>query len=198
MSKHTDGNVSGENSRAETNFNEKHVAMARAPLQRNPVLISTGGAATSSVAGNNSTIVSRTRRQSSHNSAIQQILDRKYIRYENTYRMEPDPDHRINMLRINQVVTTIIDAAVTNYTYDANQARQLTLTLADRLRAQIKSLVYPRYRVIVQVCIGQKKGQDVRVISRALWEPKWDRHITINKETSNAYVNVTIFCVYTE
>ena len=197
MSKLGDANAIGENGRGEANNMDKHNSIVRMALPRNPALLSTGLGNQNQSNANNIT-ATRTRRQSSHHSFPQQNLDRKLIRFENTYRMEPDPDHQIDVARVRRIANNVLETAVAGYTYDSTQAKQFTAALSERMRTQIKHLVYPRYKIIVQVLIGQKKGQDVRIVSRSIWGPKWDRHITIFKETANAYVTVLIFCVYTE
>lgn len=141
---------------------------------------------------------SRGRRQSSRTSIPRAGLDPRLIRYENTYRMEPDDDHRVDIARLRRVATSVIDTAVSTYKYDPKQGEEFACALADRVRAQIKQLPFSRYKIIVQVVIGQKRDQDLRVTSRCIWDVKFDRHFTISKETNDAYVTVTMFLVYTE
>jgi hypothetical protein len=92
----------------------------------------------------------------------------------------------------------VIETAIADYKYDANQAKQFSVALAERVRNHMKQLPFPRYKIVIQVSIGQKKGQDLRITSRCIWDVQWDRHITITKETSDAYVTVTLFYIYTE
>lgn len=187
-----------EDSRNEASISEKQSSMARMAAPRNPVLMSTVTGGSTNLAVPGGTSLSRTRRQSSHNSSLRPGLDRRSIRYENTFRMEPDSQHRMDIARVYRVISSVLETAIAAYTYDAAQAKQFTLALADRIRSQMKQLVCPRYKVVTQVCIGQKKNQDLRMASRCIWDTKWDRHVTITKETANAYVTVIIFCVFTE
>jgi tctex1 domain-containing protein 2 len=140
----------------------------------------------------------RARRQSSRTSIPRAGLDRRLIRYENTYRMDPNDENRVDLARLRRVASSVIETAIAGYKYDASQGKQFSLTLADRVRSQIKQLPFSRHKAVVQVVLGQKKGQDLRVASRCMWDLKWDRHMTITKETNDAYVSVTIFLVYTE
>jgi hypothetical protein len=171
---------------------ERHGSKTRVTLPRNSILITNSGIN----AANNSSY--RSHRQSSRASSYRGGYDLRFIRYENTYRMEPDDDHKIDLIRIRRIATSVIDTAIAGYKYDANHAKQFTVLLAERIRNQIKQLPFPRYKIVTEVSIGQKKGQDLRITSRCLWDLKWDRHITITKETSDAYVTVTIFYIYTE
>ena len=183
-----DLNTVVEEASAEPSSADKRSSKPRISLPRNSVLpggvgLPPGG---------------RARRQSSRTSIPRAGFDRRLIRYENTYRMEPDDEHKADIARLRRVATSVIETAISGYKYDANQGKQFSLALAERVRGQIKQLQIERYKIIVQVSIGQKKGQDLRVASRCIWDLKWDRHITISKETADAYVTVTIFLVYTE
>lgn len=170
---------------------EKRSSKPRVSLPRNSALPTAGGAG-------NVTATARVRRQSSRTSVPRAGFDRRLIRYENTYQMEPDDDHKVDLARLRRVATSVIETAISGYKYDSKQGKQFSLGLAERVRNQIKQLPFQRYKMIVQVTIGEKKGQDLRVASRCMWDVKWDRHLTISKETQDAYVTVTIFLVYTE
>ncbi len=183
-----DLNTVTEDSSAETRHTEKFSLKTRFNLPRTSILVAN--------AENN--LSSRARRQLSRTSSFRGGYDRRFIRYENTYRMGPDNDHEVDLIRIRRIATDVIEKAIANYKYDGNQAKQFSVALAERVRNEIKQLPFPRYKIVTQVSIGQKKGQDLRITSRCLWDLRWDRHITITKETLDAYVTVTIFYIYTE
>lgn len=176
---------------------EKRSSKPRISVTRNVNVSAAGGAANTS-GGTGAATNQRARRQSSRTSIPRAGFDRRLIRYENTYRMEPDDEHKVDIVRLRRVATSVIETAIAGYKYDPNQGKQFSLALADRIRSQIKQLPFQRYKLVVQVSIGEKKGQDLRVASRCVWDLKWDRHLTITKETPDAYVTVTIFLVYTE
>jgi hypothetical protein len=46
---------------------------------------------------------------------------------------------------------------------------QTAKQLADDLRERVKALGYERYKLIIQVTVGQKTGQAMRIQSRCLW-----------------------------
>lgn len=140
----------------------------------------------------------RARRRSSRTSLPRLGFDRRLIRYENSYRLGPDQDHRLDITRLRRVATTTIESAIIGYNYEGTQGKQFSVALAELIRSQIKQLPFTRYKIVVQVVIGQKRGQDLRVTSRCMWDTQLDRHLTISKETKDAFVCVTMFLVYTE
>ena len=154
--------------------------------------------AASGISNDNLTAVPRGLRQSARASVSRTLFDRRLIRYENTYRMEPDGDNRVDVDRLRRLASGIVERAIHGYKYDPNQAKPFSLALADHLRNQIKRLPYQRYKLVVQVSIGQKNGQGLYVASRCVWDIRWDRHMTIARETKDAFITVTLFLVYTE
>ncbi|CAF1240109.1 unnamed protein product [Rotaria sp. Silwood1] len=192
-----DMSIVTENFPADVRSSEAPGYKSRNTGQRNSILISSiGGNTGTNTSGNFAAL--RQRRQSSSNSFPRAVNERRFIRYENTYRMEPDEDHKVDLVRIRRVATSVIETTIAGYKYDANQAKQFAVALADLIRSQMKQLPFPRYKIMTQVCIGQKRGQDLRIASRCIWDLKQDRHITITKETADAYVTVAIFFIYTE
>ncbi|CAF1262293.1 unnamed protein product [Rotaria sordida] len=193
----TDLNIAIENSSADVRSSETHGYKSRNTLQRNSILISNTGGNTGTNTSRNFAAL-RQHRQSSSNSFSRSVHERRFIRYENTYRMEPDDEHKVDLVRIRHVTTSVIETVIAGYKYDANQAQQFAVALADLIRNQMKQLPFPRYKIVTQVCIGEKKGQDLRITSRCIWSRKQDCHITITKETPDVYVTVTIFFINTE
>ena len=145
---------------------------------------------------NNSAL--RMRRRSTRHSIPRAGFDRRLIRYENTYRMEPDSNHKLDIGQLRRIATNVINTAIYGYKYDANRVKKFSSGIAERVRNDIKQLSFSRYKTIVQVIVGQKKGQELLVASRCLWDLQWDRHLTITRETAYAYITLIIFLVYTE
>lgn len=188
-----DLNTVMEEAQGDTSSVEKRVSKPRISLPRTSII---PGAVMPGFSGSPGAM--RNRRQSSRTSVPRAGYDRRLIRYENTFRMEPNDDQKVDLARLHRVASSVVETAIAGYKYDPKQGKQFSLALAELVRGQIKQMPFPRYKVVVQVAIGQKKGQDLRVVSRCVWDVKWDRHLTISKETQDAYVTVTIFLVYTE
>ena len=75
--------------------------------------------------------------------------------------------------------------------YHADQTPVLTKAVADEVKDRLKELHLPRYKLIVQVVIGEQRGQGVRVGSRCFWDGDTDTCV------SEVYRNETLFCVAT-
>jgi tctex1 domain-containing protein 2 len=60
--------------------------------------------------------------------------------------------------------------------FDEQEAKEWSLNIADTIRDRVRQLNIPRYKVIVQVTIGQMLDQGVRVASRCLWDTATDNY----------------------
>lgn len=147
---------------------------------------------------NENSSYSRATRQSTRHSFIHSGQDYRFRPHENTYQLGPDDDHKLDLIQIHRVAMDVIETAMIDYKYNGKEAKGFMEMVADQIRHQMKLLPFSRYKIITQVSVGQKKGQDWRIVSQCLWNIQTDCHVTIKKETLNAYVIVTIFFIYTE
>ena len=53
-----------------------------------------------------------------------------------------------------------------------------------------------RYKYLIQVIVGQKKGQGVRMGSRQFWDKDTDNLATVTVIKENFFITVTAFAVY--
>jgi len=63
--------------------------------------------------------------------------------------------------------------------------------LSDEIRIKLKELNYDRYKFIVQVIVGERREQGVRMGTRCFWDSGTDNH------ASETFMNDNIFCVAT-
>ena len=101
--------------------------------------------------------------------------------YKNKFR--PGPTKEI----IRDVLQSKLDKA----TYSMETTQLLTKQVADDIKDRLKELTLPRYKIVVQVSIGEQKGQGVRMGTRCFWDGDTDSY------ASETYSNESLFCVAT-
>jgi hypothetical protein len=67
--------------------------------------------------------------------------------------------------------------------------------LSDEIKNRVKSIIYKRYKVIVQISIGQA-GQGVFIASRSLWNPDIDNSCSVQFSNNSIYAVATIYAIY--
>lgn len=99
---------------------------------------------------------------------------------------------------VKKVLQECIDAKLKGFSYDPSRASTLCKQLSNEIIYAVKNLGYNRYKLVVQVIIGQKKGQTTRVLSRCLWDAKADNVATLNYENKEMYAVLQVFGLYHE
>lgn len=116
----------------------------------------------------------------------------KEIVYENTYIEGPDgygPGARFQRHKVQEVLQQVLSENMAKQQYDPVKGAQVAKKLSDDLREKVKVLGYDRYKLVIQVTIGQKTGQAMRIVSRCLWDTNTDNF------ASEYFENETLYCV---
>ena len=82
--------------------------------------------------------------------------------------------------------------------YDPVKGAQVSKQLADDVKEQVKALGYDRYKLIVEVTLGQKRGQAMRIASRCLWNTDTDTFISEMHEGEDVYCCIQVYALYHE
>ncbi|KAL7746783.1 hypothetical protein RI367_007829 [Sorochytrium milnesiophthora] len=107
--------------------------------------------------------------------------------FENTFKTAPDAKFPTEQVR--RLAEEILETKLKGVAYNADKAIELTKALSAEILAAVKKLPLERYKYVVDVNIGEFKGQGIRVASRALWDASTDSY------TSASFKNATLFCV---
>ena len=119
--------------------------------------------------------------------------------YLPTYKMGPDPDSRFQPNTVHKLANDVLFKNLSGVGYEDQEAKRLSLALSDEIKAKIRTTsISNRYKIIVQVTIGEKKRQAVRCTSRCLWDKSTDNYTTVNYQNESLWAVATIFGLYTE
>ncbi|KAF3819753.1 hypothetical protein GH733_015262 [Mirounga leonina] len=100
------------------------------------------------------------------------------------------------------IVNHILKDVLTNYLqeeqYEPELCRQMTKTISEVIKTQVKDLMIPRYKLIVIVHIGQLNSQSILIGSRCLWDPKSDNFSSYVFRNSSLFALASVYAVYFE
>mmetsp|Transcript_13349 Transcript_13349/g.27249 ORF Transcript_13349/g.27249 Transcript_13349/m.27249 type:complete len:188 (-) Transcript_13349:93-656(-) len=75
----------------------------------------------------------------------------------------------------------------------------LSSSISDKIRSEVKgSLNVMRYKIVVQVTIGQLKDQAVRITSRCLWDTQTDNYASVDYKNEFVWASAIVFGLYAE
>jgi hypothetical protein len=85
------------------------------------------------------------------------------------------PAKRASVNRMREVVKAVLEGQLGGLTgYNGDSAPQLIKQLSDDIKSGLKGMGLERYKFVVQVSLGEQRGEGVRVGSRCFWQPDTD------------------------
>lgn len=125
----------------------------------------------------------------------------KEVIYENTYITDPEgygSNAKFRRHKVESTLRQVMKERMENQQYDPVKGAQIAKQLADDLRERIKGLGYDRYKLVIQVTLGQKIGQAMRIVSRCLWDSSADSFASEVYENESLYCVCQVFALYYE
>ncbi|KAH3867295.1 hypothetical protein DPMN_030421 [Dreissena polymorpha] len=113
-----------------------------------------------------------------------------------SYRMEPKT--KFNPDVVYDVIKSVVDQKMQGFKYHPKFCANISKLLSDDVKEQVKKLKYDRYKIVVIVHIGEKKGQCMMVASRCVLDKELDDFATYTMETPALYCSVSVFGTYNE
>ena len=107
------------------------------------------------------------------------------------FQIRPSYAERFPSSTVKTLLRDVLKAELTGAAYDASSSPDQTKKIADLVRNQLKNLALPRYKFMVQVVIGELRGQGVQMGSRCFWDSSTDCQV------SETFVNDALFCCAT-
>lgn len=97
------------------------------------------------------------------------------------------------------VFVQVDDKWVEEWADFGDEFEALSKDIADKIREKCKSsLNVPRYKIVVQVTIGQMKDQGVRITSRCLWDTSTDNYAAVSFQNQHIWASAVVFGMYAD
>lgn len=82
------------------------------------------------------------------------------------------------------------------FRYTQTTAPLLTKILATECKDAIKKLDLPRYKLVCQVFIGEKKEQSLAVSTQCAWDSDTDNAVSYSWESPTVYCTTVVHAIY--
>ncbi|KAF0714637.1 Aste57867_3771 [Aphanomyces stellatus] len=105
--------------------------------------------------------------------------------------LRPSYKNKPTTTKMKQIISTVLQEKLEATAYQSDKASQLTKEIADAVKLQLKACEFPRCKYLVQVVIGEQRGEGVRMGCRCFWDSETDCYAT------ETYTNDSLFCVAT-
>ena len=117
---------------------------------------------------------------------------------ENTYKLPPGRQEKFQTETVQKVMSSTLESKLHNLSYDASICGGLAKMLTNEITARVKEYQWHRYKLVVQVFVGQNGNQGVQVASRCVWDPEMDTYATVNYENVSLFAVASCYAVYYE
>uniref|UniRef100_A0A8D3CCR0 Dynein light chain Tctex-type family member 5 n=2 Tax=Scophthalmus maximus TaxID=52904 RepID=A0A8D3CCR0_SCOMX len=121
---------------------------------------------------------------------------RPVVTMENTYQM--GPYKRFPVPAVTDILKDVLTTYLQQEKYEVEWSQKMSKTICEVIRARVKELMIPRYKVVVLVHIGQLTGQSMKITSRCLWDASTDTFASYSFKNSSLCGVGTVFAVYLE
>ena len=99
---------------------------------------------------------------------------------------------------MRDVIQNVVSRNLDGKEYDHPEAKRQAETIVNEIRAALKMLAIPSYKIVVQSVIGQVNGQGVRVASKCLWDSANDNYSTFTYSNASLFCTCMVFGIYFE
>ncbi|XP_065530372.1 dynein light chain Tctex-type protein 2B isoform X1 [Lathamus discolor] len=107
----------------------------------------------------------------------------------NTYSLRASVQHRFKSSTVKECIRAILKEKLANVQYIPNDMPQLTMSLSETIKDRLKEVGFDRYKMVVQVVIGEQRGEGVNMAARCFWDADNDSW------AHDVFMNDSLFCV---
>lgn len=117
---------------------------------------------------------------------------------ENTYRLEPAEGKHFSPQKVEVVMKGVIDNHPGLEQYNSVGSKLLVKDLTERINDRVKDLDFPRYKIVCNVIIMERKDQGANIVSRCIWNHQTDNFASYTYKNAAVIVVAYVHGVYFE
>ncbi|NXX67296.1 TC1DA protein, partial [Spizella passerina] len=108
------------------------------------------------------------------------------------------PARRFPVAAVEEILRDVLGSALRERSYEPGPCLEAAKDIAEVIKARVKALAVPRYKIVVVAHIGQLGGQSLQISSRCLWDPKSDTFSSYVFKNTSLFAVANVYGVYFE
>eukprot|EP00741_Cyanophora_paradoxa_P010440 tig00000037_g10095.t1 len=110
-------------------------------------------------------------------------------RKEAAYQVAPSYQNKLKPAVVKSHIHEVLVRKLHGQFYNAENMSQWTREISDEIKNKLKEFELGRYKYVVQVVIGEQRGEGVRMACRCFWDSNTDNY------AQDVFMNESLFCV---
>ncbi|XP_050425371.1 dynein light chain Tctex-type protein 2B-like isoform X2 [Adelges cooleyi] len=107
-----------------------------------------------------------------------------------TFQIRPTQNQKFKTILAKEIIQETLHKHLKDKNYHQIKAETLSKTIASEVKDRLKEqCVDSRYKLMVQVVLGERAGAGIKVGARCIWDSDTDTHV------SDQFLSETIFCM---
>ena len=113
------------------------------------------------------------------------------------YSVGPSYAHKFKASQVKLIIHKCLRERLEGKKYHPDDTSQWSRDLADEIKVGCKELGLARYKLIVQVLIGEQRGAGIHFAARNFWDPNTDAYAQESYANESLYASASVFGTYT-
>ncbi|XP_037326649.1 dynein light chain Tctex-type protein 2B isoform X2 [Pungitius pungitius] len=106
-----------------------------------------------------------------------------------TYLIRPNPQNKFKPAIVKECIREIVRERLSGKRYEPEEVPELSRSLAESIKDRVKNAGFDKYKLVVQVVIGEQRGEGVKMSSKCFWDADTDNH------AEDLFINESLFCL---
>lgn len=108
------------------------------------------------------------------------------------------PPKRFPVAAVDAILRDVLGSCLREQPYEPARCREMVKDIAEVIKARVKDLMIPRYKIVVVTHIGQLNEQSIQIGSRCLWDPVSDTFSSYVFKNASLFALANVYAVYFE
>ncbi|RMC08794.1 hypothetical protein DUI87_15045 [Hirundo rustica rustica] len=113
-------------------------------------------------------------------------------------RFAAGPARRFPVAAVDEILRDVVGSALRERRYEPGPCREAAKDIAEVVKARVKALAVPRYKIVVVAHVGQLGGQSLQMGSRCLWDPQSDTFSSYVFKNASLFAVTNVYGMYLE
>ncbi|XP_026709940.1 tctex1 domain-containing protein 1 [Athene cunicularia] len=108
------------------------------------------------------------------------------------------PPKRFPVAVVDDILKDVLGSYLREQRYEPGRCREMAKDVAEVIKARVKDVMIPRYKIVVVTHIGQLNEQSMQIASRCLWDPVSDTFSSYVFKNASLFALANVYAVYFE